>query len=350
MPASNTDRLLGLDLARLVALIGMLIVNFNVVMLPAAVFDQNFGLAQLLQGRAAATFVVLAGIGLGLMSQHQSRARFMQQSTKRIIFLLLLGLLNLMIFPADIIHYYAFYFLLALPLIHQSNKTLWLGMLLLMLTFVLLLLTLNYDQGWNWQTYEYQGLWTASGFFRNLLFNGWHPIIPWFAFILLGILISRLDLRNKSIQYRLLFLGLMGFILIEWISSMSMQYARTLDAELPVLFSTKPIPPVPLYLLSGSCFASTVIGLCLLLTKPLERLKLLSLLLPAGQQTLTWYVAHIVVGMGILESMHMLGNQTPSSTRMTVVLFCSTAILLAYLWSRFFQRGPLETLMRRLTR
>ncbi|WP_395373996.1 heparan-alpha-glucosaminide N-acetyltransferase domain-containing protein [Marinicella sp. W31] len=350
MPTSSTERLLGLDLARLLALIGMVVVNFNVVMLPAAVFDQSSGLAQLLQGRAAATFVILAGIGLGLMSQHQNRNRFTRQSIKRILFLCVLGLLNLLIFPADIIHYYAFYFLLALPLIHKSSTLLGVLIGLLIATFLVLLLTLNYDQGWNWLTYEYTELWTVSGFIRNLLFNGWHPIIPWFAFILFGLLLSRLDLRKKTIQWKLLLLGLSGFLMIEWISHQSMQYTLTIDPELPLLFSTQPIPPVPLYLFSGACFASLVIGLCLLLTKPLSQFRLLPILISAGQQTLTWYVAHIIIGMSLLESMHMIGNQNSATANQAAVIFCSTAIIVGYAWSHFFRRGPLETLMRRLTR
>jgi len=252
-------------------------------------------------------------------------------------------------FPAEIIHYYAFYFLLALPLMRQPSAVLWLVILALILGFMALLLTLDYDQGWNWLTYEYSGLWTVSGFISNLLFNGWHPIIPWLAFMLFGILLSRLDLHQKSTHYKLLFLGLVGFIVIEWISTLSMQYVQSMDPELPLLFATEPIPPVPLYLLSGGCFASAVIGLCLILTKPLAHIKILPVLLPVGQQTLTWYVAHIIIGMGLLESLQMMGNQTPAKAHTAVVLFCATAVTVAYVWSRFFKRGPLEALMRKLT-
>jgi len=56
----ESSRLDGLDLARLVAFVGMVIVNFNVVMGGQA--DAGFlsVFVQALEGRAAATFVVLA--------------------------------------------------------------------------------------------------------------------------------------------------------------------------------------------------------------------------------------------------------------------------------------------------
>ena len=63
-------RVIGYDLARALAIFGMVIVNFKIVMGA----EQNgpewlVGLVGLLDGRAAATFVVLAGAGISLLSQ-----------------------------------------------------------------------------------------------------------------------------------------------------------------------------------------------------------------------------------------------------------------------------------------
>ncbi len=58
-------RIDGLDLARYLALVGMVIVNFSIVMGADNDTGWAHAFAQSLSGRAAATFVVLAGIGLG---------------------------------------------------------------------------------------------------------------------------------------------------------------------------------------------------------------------------------------------------------------------------------------------
>ena len=106
-PSTPKPRLDGIDLARYFAFVGMVIVNFKVVMGA----ELNNGLlsllTQALEGKAAATFVVLAGIGLGLAGA-KSVNHTILVTLKRAVFLLVLGLANTLIFDADILHYYAF--------------------------------------------------------------------------------------------------------------------------------------------------------------------------------------------------------------------------------------------------
>ena len=88
----------------------MVVVNFKI----AKGAEGGTGLLHLLtsplEGRAAATFVVLAGIGLGLAGL-KGLDQTIAVTIKRALFLLVIGLLNTTIFDADILHYYAFYFL-----------------------------------------------------------------------------------------------------------------------------------------------------------------------------------------------------------------------------------------------
>ena len=106
----RNNRLEGLDLARFLAFVGMVIVNFKIAMGA----EEGSGVLNLLttalEGRAAATFVVLAGIGLGLTGI-KGLDQTVSVTIKRAVFLLVIGLLNMTIFDADILHYYAFYFL-----------------------------------------------------------------------------------------------------------------------------------------------------------------------------------------------------------------------------------------------
>ena len=108
------ERLIGLDVARYFAFVGMVLVNFDIVMAMSYGVQSNGGFFDevigQLRGRASATFVVLAGIGLGL-SSFKRKSRTRNIIVKRAIFLLIIGLLNMSIFAGDILHYYAFYFL-----------------------------------------------------------------------------------------------------------------------------------------------------------------------------------------------------------------------------------------------
>ena len=161
------SRLAGLDLARYLAFVGMVIVNFKIAM--GAVNDGGVLslLSGALEGRAAATFVVLAGIGLGLAGS-KALDQTISVSLCRAVFLLALGLLNMQIFEADILHYYAFYFLFGVLLLPLSSRALVWAILALNLGFVAMVFAFEYDTGWNWETFAYADFWTPAGFVRNL--------------------------------------------------------------------------------------------------------------------------------------------------------------------------------------
>lgn len=341
--APSSPRHEGLDIARFIAFVGMVFINFKVVMV--ANFDPNHvGFSDLLEGRAAALFVVLAGIGLGLSARRAPPEQTFALTLKRAGFLFVIGLMNSVIFEADILHYYAFYFLIGAFCLALRSWLLAALILLSNLAFVACVFTFDYDQGWDWTELSYQDFWMPMGFIRNLIFNGFHPILPWISFLLLGILISRLDLKSHTTQNRLIWIGFVGYGVIEicskWLKS-------TVSEDFRILIETVPIPPMPLYVLAGMCAALFVIGLCLKLTLFFKEAKILKWLSPAGRQTLSLYIAHIILGMGILESLDRIGEQNLIETTIATVLFCSLATLFAYFWAGNFKHGPIEILMRK---
>ncbi|MDJ0628296.1 MAG: DUF418 domain-containing protein [Rhodobacter sp.] len=344
---NSSIRLEGLDLARYVAFVGMVIVNFKIVMGAEGGEGLLGALTSALEGRAAATFVVLAGIGLGLAGR-KGLDQTVWVTIKRALFLLIIGLLNMTIFDADILHYYAFYFLFGVFLLPLGSGALVGIVLALNLAFVGMILTLNYDAGWNWNDYTYSGFWTPFGFVRNLFFNGWHPVIPWLGFLLFGMVLSRQSLAGRRTQLMLLVGGAVALIVAELISGSLMGLFVSIDPELAVLATTDPVPPMPLYFLAGIGAACIVVGVCLLVEDNLKRFGVLDVLAPAGRQTLTLYIAHILIGMGTLEALGMLGGQTINQAVVASLVFCLVATIYAFLWSKVFKRGPIETLMRKL--
>ncbi len=344
---AETNRLDGLDLARFLALVGMFIVNFRVVMGAELGDDVLSFLIGALEGRAAATFVVLAGTGLGLAAL-KGMDQTVAVTVKRATFLLTVGLINTLIFDADIIHYYAFYFLFGVFLVGCGSRVLFAAIVLLNAVFVLMLLTLDYNRSWDWIDYSYADFWTPAGFVRNLFFNGWHPVFPWLGFLLYGLILSRLKLKKRTTQRSLMLAGAAMVVMAESLSALISPSLFAIDPELIALSSTLPVPPVPLYTLAGIGAASAVIGFCLAIAEWLRQKKILQLIAPAGRQTLTLYLAHILIGMGALEAFGLLGEQSVSAAFAAAMIFCTAATVWAYLWSRKFRRGPVETLMRRM--
>lgn len=69
-----------------------------------------------------------------------------------------------------------------------------------------------------------------------------------------------------------------------------------------------------------------------------------------GRQTLTLYVAHIYLGMGVLEILGWLdGRLTPNAIFAISAGFCAICLVYAALWQKIQSRGPLEWAMRKLT-
>lgn len=344
-PKLRTPRLDGLDLARFLAFAGMVIVNFTVVMVPYE--DATNAFSALLQGKAAASFVVLAGIGLGLGAKSGNFGTSVSLTLRRAAFLLVLGLANMTIFDADILHYYAFYFLFGVVFLAMSNRWLWCSIIAVNLIFVAMILGLDYDTGWNWDTLTYEGFWTVSGFFRNLFYNGWHPVFPWVGFLVLGIYLSRAPLSDSRYQSRMVFVGL-GVVASAELASRGLIRALN-DPELVDLLTTGPVPPMPLYFLAGSGAALALTGLCLKLAPRLRQLGVLQALAPAGRQTLTLYIAHILLGMGVLEALGLIeSDATQSQAYWASAAFVAASAIYAWLWSKAFKRGPIEYLMRKL--
>ncbi|MFD3445621.1 DUF418 domain-containing protein [Microbacteriaceae bacterium 4G12] len=353
----KSKRITGFDFARALAILGMVIVNYKLSMGAdgkGATWIIYF--TGLFEGRASAIFVILAGIGISLMTK---KARVTndpilikeskQTIWKRAFFLLLLGIsLYIIGWNADILHYYAFYMFLSSFYIVASNTTLLYSFIGILTTAQIFQLIFDYTKGWNASFHEYQSFWTLEGFLRNLLFNGFHPIFPWFCFLLLGLWLGRLDFTRTDIRKKLLWYSSFTFIILE---SLSFFLIKTMSPFLgreisTYFFSTKPMPPNIFYILSSSSTAIIVIILCVYFTEIFAKNIMTKSLILTGQMALTHYIGHVLF-LFVLAVVKLLENQTLFISLMWSVLFFICAIFLSYMWKSQFKRGPVELLMRK---
>lgn len=331
-------RLHGLDIARFFAFCGMVLVNFRIAAQVSPGSDFASLLTNALEGRAAALFVILAGIGLTL-SQPPNRV-----VAARAGVLFVLGLANLTIFEADILHFYALYFLVALPFLNAAPQRLLLAAFAAMSLGFAGLILLDYEAHWNWQTLAYSDFWTLEGFLRHSFFNGWHPVFPWVSFVFFGMWIGRQDLAQKATQNRLILWGLAASLLAA-LPSMIIK-----DPQMAELLGTASLPPGPCYLIAASGSACVMIGALLRLEGLLDRFGLAEWLAAPGRMALSLYVAHILLGMGTLEAMGQLdGSLSPEAIFGFSLGFCALSMMLTWVWTLLTPRGPLEALMRRIS-
>jgi uncharacterized protein len=361
--AGKPPRQIGYDVARALAIFGMVIVNFKVVMgAETAGPAWLVWLVSLLDGRAAATFVILAGVGLSLLTQSARRSGDLLALSakrrvlfKRAAFLFCFGLLYTPIWPADILHFYGLYILMGACLLSAADRTLWSLAIVLATTFMLLLMVGDYEKGWEWATLTYTDFWTTAGMLRHLFFNGFHPVIPWTAFLLVGMWLGRRDVGDPRVRRKILAGGLAAALLAEVTSHlltdwMLNSFPLVNPADISGLCGTAPMPPTPLYLLSAGGTALVLIVICIFLAERFRSTTWLQQSLTAtGQLSLTLYVGHVVIGMGALELLGRLEHQSLSVALGSALVFCTAGVLFAVLWCRFAERGPLEWVLRKLT-
>lgn len=358
MSYNSSNRIIGYDFARALAILGMIIVNYKlaleVVQSPhwLAVFTSLF------EGRAAAMFVILAGVGISLMTR---KARASNDSLdikevrivilKRSFFLFIFGLfLYVLGWSADILHYYGVYLLLAALIFTQSNRVIWLSNLGVLLITQIMHFSLNYQVGWDGEFFNNIDFWSLTGFIRNLFFNGYHPIFPWISFILVGLWLGRQDLLQKKVRAKILKYALFITVFTEAFSKVLTNFfSDIMGHEISsYLFSTKPMPPSIFYIIAASSTAVVIITICVALTEKYKDAMSVNALILTGQMALTHYVAHVFIGLGLLELTGLIQSSSLIFSVAYSLLIYLLMIIFSNLFRNRFTRGPLELLMRKI--
>jgi uncharacterized membrane protein YeiB len=369
-------RIIGLDVARAFAIWGMVIVNYKNAMQADLEPAWLYWMVARCSTRASVTFVVLAGIGVSLLS---ARARNSGEPlliraarlrlARRGLFLLVLGCAFFVLWPGDILHFYAFYLSFSALFITAPGWTLWLGIAAAWagnIAFVFL----SADPGKGHYGHFYLDFWTVQGFFRNVFFNGAHPVLPWFAFILVGMLIGRLDLARRRTQVIILTVALTCALVGEFGSRLLM--AHNIGGDWAWLLRLRSRPASPFFMMAAVGTAVSVIMVGLIVADWFRRTLAVRALASTGQLALTNYLGHVIpvlgglvlirsfeqmaegTGAGIFDNFSILAAyhliRTPS---LPVVMgmgvgYYAVAIVFSYFWRKRFARGPLEWLMRRL--
>ncbi|MBC8177928.1 MAG: DUF418 domain-containing protein [Desulfobacteraceae bacterium] len=354
-----SNRISGYDLARALAFFGMLIINYWVLMEDYNPFPPWVAFVlDSIQGRAAATFVVLAGIGLSLLSRRAYLNRdavsmriIRHRMWRRAIFLFVIGGLNSMIWGADILHFYAIYFAAGAVFLNFSNQRLFVLATISVTIFSLLMFIFDFDLGWERGSISYEDWPNMPRLAGHLFFNGHYPFFPWVAFMVLGLWLGRQDLTDNAMRNAILLAGIGAMFFSEFISWLALNIRSFdssdlyLDAVLP-WFYIDPWEPMPLFLISAGGTALVVIGYCMVLTEKLGNAQWISPFIAVGQSTLTLYVAHTLIGSILLKGMELCKIEPYFFPIWGAILFFISALLISSLWKKHLHRGPLEWLMR----
>ncbi|MBC2931913.1 heparan-alpha-glucosaminide N-acetyltransferase domain-containing protein [Nocardioides sp. zg-1228] len=367
MTATSHGRLVGLDVARCLALLGMVATHVLDERTPAG----DLATAQWLAGgRASALFAVLAGVSLALMTREPLRARPLALRTAgiagRALLIALLGLLlgGLDTGIAIVLTYYGVLFVLALPFTLLRLRTL----LPLTVAWVVLAPVASHlvrphlpERGFDSPTFG-QLVDDPGGLASELLLTGYYPAVPWLAYLLAGLVVGRLDLRDTSLLGGLALGGLSVAVLATRVSgslvdpavaeenATGMYGTTPTGGEWDWLLVVAPHSATPFDLAQTIGSAVLVVALCLLVARVLPRpgTAALAVLFGAGTATLTLYSLHV-----LMRTDAVWPPEEPS----TYALHVSVLLALGAVLRVLGRRGPLEAvaglptrLARRATR
>jgi uncharacterized membrane protein len=373
--ALHKPRLVGVDVARGLALLGMLAVH----VFPLFNGDDEPTMATTLAaGRSAATFVLVAGVGVAFLAGGRRPVRGSDRrgvAAGLAVRAVLIGLLGLILGllsdyndVSGILPYYGLFFLLAIPLLWARPEVLaGLAAATMVLGPLLLVSTLDVD----WPTPGLDAdpvpetlLEDPLGLLTLLSVTGEYPAVVYLAYLCAGLAIGRLDLSSRRVAGWLLGAGaglavaaqLAGLALLRPLGGLAVLVAevdsddsrseivRKLlwdpDRSSSSWYLALPAPHshsiVDVAHTLGSAMA--VLGAALLVTRVPAIARLLRPLAAAGSMALTLYSAHLVVlATGLLEDRPGL----------LYLLMVVGALWFASAWQTGIGQGPLERIVSR---
>lgn len=350
----STTRMYGVDVARTIAIVGMVMVHFGPFPPPDTFSGQLYGITQ---GRASVLFALLAGLSIALASggnvnSVEANARTGQRRVKLILRAAMLLPLGLWLQQLDhdalvILQYYALYFVLAAALLGVADRYLLRGTAaVLVLGPVIYLLVQLGAPGWFSAPPATLGD-SPGKVAHDLLISGAYPLVTWAAPLLFGIWLGRTNLTSVTVRRRLLVCGAaaaLGAALVSSVAS-ALISSNLQDGEpgteIPAFLLTNEPHSQSIIWMAGSIgSACMVLGSALIVAGFLPRLTWP--LAATGQLALTVYVTHLIaidLTGGLLQRSQIL----PAAA--TVAAFMAVAAMLSVLWRRFGKRGPLEALL-----
>ncbi|HLS16184.1 MAG TPA: acyltransferase family protein [Beutenbergiaceae bacterium] len=342
-PPSPRGRVLALDVARAVAIIGMLMVNVGPT--------QNNGVAgailMLPHGRASLLFVLLAGIGLSLLTRRARRPGGRVDVPTvlwRAGLLLLIGL-STQLLDHDlnvILATYAALFVLALPFLRAPANILLTLALALAVFGPVVWLGVQMLTGTTFEAAPAALLDNPVDTATSILLTGPYPVITWAAPFLLGMWLGRLDLQRRSTAVRLIIIGAALAVAGEVISAGAVALWGE-PGEVPaldLLLSSVAHSQTPIWLIGGTGAAAAVLGLCLLVVPRLGRW--VQPLAATGQLALTVYVLHLVVIAVLVRP----GPDDPATGLLVTAVLSLVLVALSMVWRTWRAQGPLEAALR----
>lgn len=398
-PIQNQDREVFMDVLRGFAILGIFIANLNSFsfysanstdtgpfLIPALDEKMSFLHHMFIEGKFYTIFSFLFGWGIALQIKRGANKGIDVIPTvkRRLIFMLALGFIHLMLWPGDIVFFYAVLGFLLLLFRNYSDKALvWTGLGMVLLPIVLY----GAKMQWSWlnapagmfyamgqqiddvllgisseadyrKFAETSGWWevlksNVSGFFYRfgyLFFVS--RIFKVLGIFLIGYVVGRSDFyknidRNKKIIYWVIAIGLgvglpANYFLAYYMSTFMDDYWA---------LKTNGFYQTLAYALGVAPLGFAYIGLAMLCFQTGLGSKIMTILAPVGKMAFSNYVMHTMIGNFVFlnAGLGWMGKVGPVYYTLFGIFVFIVQIILSTFWLKYFNFGPIEWLWRSAT-
>ncbi|MGY1617071.1 heparan-alpha-glucosaminide N-acetyltransferase domain-containing protein [Geodermatophilus sp. SYSU D00691] len=372
----SSTRLIGIDAARGVALIGMMAVH---VLDPVGADGTPSLSWNLAAGKSAALFALLAGVGVAFSSGRRRRPRgraWVASAGSLVTRALIIGAVGLLLgylvprsLAGVILPYYALLFVLAIPLLSLSIRALLLTAAAIAVGMPVISHLLRAGTETTTAANPTFGDVAArpGGLLTELALTGTYPALIWVAYLCVGLAVGRALLSSRRVVVLMTLVGLglaVSSRVVSWLlldvlggrTELEAVARQSLSAEQYTdlllwgpsgvtpsdtawwLATVSPHSSTPLDLAFTIGVGLGVLGVCILVGRTTTAW--LRPIAAAGSMTLTLYCLHL-----LMLSSPFLPEDDVASMLVQVLVVVGFALA----WSRYHARGPLEDLVAAAT-
>ena len=403
-PVQTKDREIFMDVLRGFAILGIFIANLGSglswynedahltgpMLLPGWDHKMTFLHHMLIEGKFYSIFSLLFGWGIALQIKRgiANNTDALPTVRRRLFFMLLLGAVHLMIWPGDIVFFYALLGFIFIPLRKFSNKTLLITSGVLILSPMLLYWlkmqfpVLNFPaeklfQAGGWvevkfnpklidvkSQEEYMNLvknanwWDTfksnlAGFFYRYGYLFFVSRIPKvLGMFLVGYVIGRTDFYKNIGQHKKLIYWVVGIGLVIGLPA-NYYLAHYMTTAMNDYFQLKEkgMYQTIAYALGVVPLALAYAGLFMLCFQTTIGKKLLSVLAPVGKMAFSNYIMHSLIGNFVFlgAGLGYMGQVGPVYFTLFGIGVFIVQIIISTIWLKYFNYGPVEWLWRSAT-
>jgi len=399
-PVKANEREIFMDVLRGFAILGIFIANLNgfswyreiprseagPYLLPEADRVMSFLHHLFIEGKFYSIFSLLFGWGIALQFKRAAANGIDALPTvrRRLFFMLLLGALHLLIWPGDIVFFYALLSFILLPLRKFSNKTLLITGSILILSPILLywlkmtwpvlnypaelmiktgikvddaLLSLKSEE--EFMDMMKNGNWfdqlksNISGFFfryQYLFFVSRVPKV--LGMFLIGYVVGRSDfykyiLQHKKLLVQIIITGALIGLPANYFLATYMQHHMRDYFQL----KTNGLYQTIAYALGVAPLALAYVGVFILVFQTKTGKKILSVFAPVGKMAFSNYITQSLIGNFVFlgAGLGFMWQVGPVYYTIFGIAVFSAQVILSTLWLKYFNYGPVEWLWRSAT-